>query len=288
VSLTLGFRPLRFEFTALDRVRFPESKAANILRGALGLTLRRSVCPPDCAEPATCRLDCPYTRLFEPHATGGPSGLAAPPRPFVLRAAHLDGAEIPAGASFYFDLNYFAADLTFRHLGAALRGLGKDGLGPGRPRVRLDHLIEHPPVTLSLEPGPPCHRLRIDFLTATEIKGLADPGRPDFQPIAARVRDRIATLSSLYGGAPLALDFKAFGELARQVVLADHHLSPVRSERTSTRTGQTHPLGGFIGWAVYEGPLTGFVPFFEAAQYTGAGRQTVWGKGAIRVTRLDP
>jgi hypothetical protein len=53
--------------------------------------------------------------------------------------------------------------------------------------------------------------------------------------------------------------------------------------RRSSRTGQIHPIGGFVGDAEYEGELTEFVPVLSAAQWTGVGRQTVWGKGAIAV-----
>jgi hypothetical protein len=57
----------------------------------------------------------------------------------------------------------------------------------------------------------------------------------------------------------------------------------VSIERRSSRTGQRHPLGGFIGEAEYEGDLLHeFLPILRAAQWTGIGRQTVWGKGEIR------
>ncbi len=55
------------------------------------------------------------------------------------------------------------------------------------------------------------------------------------------------------------------------------------AERRSGRTGKTHPIGGFIGSADYEGELAEFLPFLEAARWTGVGRQTVWGKGEISV-----
>jgi hypothetical protein len=45
-------------------------------------------------------------------------------------------------------------------------------------------------------------------------------------------------------------------------------------------------LGGFTGWAEYEGELREFVPYLEAARWTGVGRQTVWGKGEIGIERL--
>jgi hypothetical protein len=43
-----------------------------------------------------------------------------------------------------------------------------------------------------------------------------------------------------------------------------------------------------MGEAQYEGDLAEFVPFLEAAQFTGVGRQTVWGKGQIEVCTAPP
>jgi CRISPR/Cas system endoribonuclease Cas6 (RAMP superfamily) len=54
-------------------------------------------------------------------------------------------------------------------------------------------------------------------------------------------------------------------------------------ERRSSRTGQTHSIGGFVGEAEYEGDLAEFVPYLKAAKWVGVGRQTVWGKGEIDV-----
>jgi CRISPR-associated endoribonuclease Cas6 len=54
-------------------------------------------------------------------------------------------------------------------------------------------------------------------------------------------------------------------------------------ERKSGRTGQVHPLGGFTGVAEYQGDLTEFLPWLQAARWVGVGRQTVWGKGDVRV-----
>jgi hypothetical protein len=58
----------------------------------------------------------------------------------------------------------------------------------------------------------------------------------------------------------------------------------VSIERRSSRTGQTHPIGGFQGTVEYTGPLDEFLPYLEAARWTGVGRQAVWGKGEIAVS----
>ena len=77
------------------------------------------------------------------------------------------------------------------------------------------------------------------------------------------------------------------GKRAERVRLARCDIRTVHAERRSGRTGQTHPIGGFIGSADYEGELAEYLPYLEAAQWTGVGRQTVWGKGEIRVDLLD-
>jgi len=55
----------------------------------------------------------------------------------------------------------------------------------------------------------------------------------------------------------------------------------VEVHRQSSRTGQVHSIGGFVGEAEYEGELSEFLPYLRAAKWTGVGRQTVWGKGEV-------
>jgi len=109
---------------------------------------------------------------------------------------------------------------------------------------------------------------------------------PEFGVLARRIRDRISTLRSLYGAGPLDIDFRAFGKMADSIRLAHCELTRVDAERVSKRTGQRHSLGGFTGFAEYEGALAAFLPYLEAARYTGVGRQTVWGKGEIAVEEI--
>ena len=64
---------------------FPPGKAGNVLRGALGT----------------------ISTAFNPKRANLPSGLAEPPRPFVLRASHLDGKRFGPGETFAFEVNVF-------------------------------------------------------------------------------------------------------------------------------------------------------------------------------------
>jgi hypothetical protein len=142
-----------------------------------------------------------------------------------------------------------------------------------------------PPLTLSLEPVPaPVERVQVRFLTPTELKsGQQLAARPEFGVLAARIRDRVSTLREIYDGGPLAIDFRAFGERAARVRMTRCEIEPVKVLRRSSRTGRTHPMGGFIGEAEYQGDLAEFVPYLRAARWTGVGRQTVWGKGEIEL-----
>ncbi len=311
----LEFRlyPLRFSFLAKDPIHFPPGKPANLLRGAFGLIFRRLACVPQCPGASRCDLGsvCAYARMFEPSAAAdGPSGLTDWPRPFVFRATHLEGRTVRAGERFYFDLNLFDMSRpAIAYLVLTFVQLVQEGLGPGRGRAELVEVTQlgergefvsqiyearsavlrqaGPPLELSLARGAePVERVRVRFVTPTELKAghrLAE--RPEFGVLAARVRDRVSTLRSLYGGGPLAIDFRGFGERAAQVRMTHCDLEQVNVARRSSRTGQVHSIGGFVGEAEYEGELAEFVPYLKVAKWTGVGRQTVWGKGEIVVAK---
>lgn len=170
------------------------------------------------------------------------------------------------------------ADLT-----RVFEELAREGIGPGRGRASLESVAGAEPIHLALTPGnQPIPRIRVRFVTPTELKGVTlEAGEPEFGTLFSRIRDRISTLRALYGSGPLDIDFKAMGERAEHVTMTRCDLRQIQAERVSRRTGQIHSLGGFAGVAEYEGDLAEFVPYLEAAKWTGVGRQTVWGKGEI-------
>jgi hypothetical protein len=287
---TFAFYRFRFHLRAIDAVHFPQGKSANVVRGSLGILLRET------APPAV------YSRLFEPGATLGkaPSGLADWPRPFLLRASSLNGLTIAPGALFHFDLHVFdLREPALEHFRTVFTRIGAEGLGPGRGRAALEGVeqltlddrgalvSEHPgePSVVYFDPPPqPATQVTVRFLTPTELKsGGAIAERPEFAVLFGRLRDRISTLRSLYGAGPMDLDFAAMGQLAADIRLRQCELRWEKVERKSGRTGQVHPLGGFTGVAQYEGDLTAFLPWLRAARWVGVGRQTVWGKGDVRV-----
>ena len=88
----------------------------------------------------------------------------------------------------------------------------------------------------------------------------------------------------LYGQGPLTIDFQETGLRAAAVQMTRCEARRVEAQRRSSRTGQSHSIGGFVGIAEYQGDLAEFLPYLEAARWTGVGRQSVWGKGEIAVT----
>ncbi len=194
-----------------------------------------------------------YDEFFSPAAETGPSGLHDRPRPFVLRPQAL---------------HVFSPTLV----------------------PRLAAILETSVQTIRWPLAPlPSQRLRIEFLTPTELKqaGQILHG-PHFPALAARARDRVLSILSFYQNQPPTnVDFPALTALSEQVRLTAHETHFIPGEtRRSARNQNTHGLGGFIGWAEYSGPLDELVPYLIAAQWTGVGRQTVWGKGELKVTVL--
>jgi len=304
----------RFQFTARESVYFPPGKSGNIVRGAFGMIFRQIACIEECHHSPSCehRAECLYAKIFEPVApSAGPSGLHDWPRPFVFRAAHLDGATIEPGHPFHFDVHLFdVKEPGIVYFVLAFAELATQGLGPRRGKaslMRVDQLDSEDlptsrvydgqtflatellkPVHIDLSPGvESVSKILVRFLTPTELKhGELLATKPEFAALFGRIRDRLSTLRALYGSGPLPIDFKALAERAAEIKMPNLNLRFSEAERRSAKTGQRHPLGGFVGEAEYEGALGEFLPYLRAAKWIGVGRQTVWGKGIIETTVL--
>jgi hypothetical protein len=267
---TFDLVPLRFHFVARETMNFKPGTVGNLLRGSLGKNLKHLSCTRDCVEARSCpqRETCAYARWFEPASISGPSGLHDQPRPFVLRAAHLDGTNIAMGQPFCVGVNLFETS-------AAAVDVFTRAIASFAPVGSVTGTV---PLRLPLAPTNEATRVRVRFLTPTELKG---GDKPEFGVLFARIRDRVSTLRTLYGDGPINVDFRAMGERAMRIRTARCEIQSVDAERLSRRTGQRHSLGGFVGVSEYAGDLGEFVPYLKIARWTGVGRQTVWGKGEI-------
>jgi len=226
--------------------------SANLLRGGFGKALR------------SVDRDA-YARWFEPHLTEGPSGLRDSPRAFVVRVPE---TRVAAGGRFEFGFHLF--DVAAGGIEVAIRAFEEF--------MEVESVDGRQVLQLPLDTHRTASRVRVSFVTPTELKGAE---RPEFGILFARLRDRISTLRALYQGGALDIDFKAMAERAAAVKMTRLEIENVEAERVSRNTGQRHSLGGFVGLAEYEGEIGEFLPYLEIGRYTGVGRQTVWGKGEI-------
>lgn len=206
----------------------------------------------------------------------------------MFRARHLNGITVQPGELFHFQLNLFVSDRQlFPWFEKVFAALAHEGLGPDRAAAELFQVDElSSPTLLPLDPKPQTPgSVEVEFLSPTELKHNGKTvQRPSFPVLFGRVRDRLATLAMLYADAPLdEIDFEGTSTRASLVEMTRCEIHQEERLRRSSRTGQTHPIGGFTGTARYEGDLAEFLPFLEAAQWTGVGRHAVWGNGEIRV-----
>jgi len=264
--MILRVEACRLQLAARGVIRFPPGLAGNVLRGALGKALREVASVED------------YARLFQPASTGiGPSGLADRPRPFVIRGAELNGRVVEPGEQFCFGLHLFHTrdSVLDTFVGAFARWA--DLLSVERQRIAID-----------LTPRPePVSRIRVLFQTPTELKAKNQVAESRFSVLLARARDRASALCSLYGEGPLEIDFRGLAERARSVRTVMSDMRRVTVERRSGRTGQRHSIGGMAGFAEYAGDLAEFLPYLEAASWTGVGRHCTWGNGHIQTEILN-
>ena len=235
------------------------------MRGALGSALRGVVRAED------------YLRIFEPATRAGPSGLLNRPRPYVIRCAALNGRIVQPGERFCFDLHLFdTRDAALEHFMRAFAEWA-DLISAERSQVTVDLDAPRTPVS----------HIRVEFQTPTDLKTASSFWDAGFSILLARARDRVSTLRSLYGAGPLEIDFRGIAERARSVKTVRKELGQVKVERRSSRTGQRHGIGGVAGVAEYEGDLAEFMPYLEAAYWTGVGRHCTWGNGQVRTEILN-
>jgi hypothetical protein len=238
--------------------------AGNVLRGALGSALRGTLCKEH------------YERIFAPAAIGGgPSGLSNRPRPFVIRCAGLNGRILQPGGRFCFGIHLFD-----------IRNPPVEHFTQAFAQWAQPISVEHTSVTIDLDARrPSVSRIRVEFQTPTDLKSAIGDAN-HFSVLLARARDRVSTVRSLYGTGPLEIDFRGIEERARSVKTLRSELQRVAVERRSKRTGQRHGIGGLVGFAEYEGDLAEYLPYLEAASFTGVGRHCTWGNGQIHTEIL--
>ncbi len=258
---------VRFKFEGAGKFQPPAGGETDLFRGALGAELRSS------SEI--------YGRWFDPRWPDGPSGLRDAPRPFVLSWA---GAEDSKSDVFALELTLFETVPLLEVIEPAMKAAIERRTGASRI------WIEHKTSVLDLpfekpQPGE-CDRLRLHFLTPIELKSSGKVlCEPDFPVLIERLAERVWALGRLYQHWRPDFDVRPWLETAKGVRRTDWEWHRSDWHRRSARSGAVHSVGGYTGWADYEGSLGAIVPLLEIGRWTGVGRQTVWGKGRIEISR---
>ena len=128
-------------------------------------------------------------------------------------------------------------------------------------------------------------RLALRFLTPVDLRDRGVPVvAPEFGPLVRRLRDRASSLAAFFGDGPLELDFKGVSALADTVRLVENRTRVLTVNRHSSKTGQRHDIGGFIGEARYEGAAIGrLMPLVRVGEVVHVGKHAAFGNGRMEV-----
>lgn len=316
------FQVTRFVFSleAYETLILPGHNKGNVLRGAFGSVFKQICCGSACSNCSASPLrdQCAYASIFEPAPPRHSERLSTfqdIPRPFVFRPPADVKNRYERGDLFEFELLLFGSALQYLpYFIVAFRELSERGFGIGRGRCTLKSVmalgagtdcpvaevythesqsVRAPASTLQaadiMQVAPTAaRRIQVEYLTPTHIKhqgGTVET--PEFHHLIKRLRDRINALACFYCGTVLDVDFAEFGRRAESVKTDEVKIRWVSRERFSTRTKQTHPIGGFVGEAIYSGDIAEFVPLLRLGEWVHVGKHAVWGNGRYKVALMD-
>ncbi len=307
----MEFGKYKFELTLTSAACLPRFKGSSF-RGLLGHALKRTVCALKHQACATCMLrsNCTYAQVFETaHAIPAPDNgrVSSPPNPLVLVPPLTERQTFAAGdrldctlilmGNLNQNLPYFV--YAFDQMGKI--GLGKKINGK-RAGFTLDR-VEYQGETIYSKAGnklrPPdqldqltlvpwtqsCpERITLEIKTPLRITGKTN-GPPDlpFDLLARSLVRRCTALTNTYGQGEPNLDYPGLIQTAARIKTMDNRLSWFDWQRYSARQHTKMFMGGLVGSATFEGPLMPFMPFLSMAEKVHAGKNTVFGLGAVKV-----
>jgi hypothetical protein len=304
----------RLHFTALETVRLPHY-AGSTWRGALGHSLKRSVCVTQLPQCAPCPLVhvCAYAWLFEtppPLGTEKMRKYPAVPHPFVVNP-QVGEVHLEAGEPYALELNLIGHGN--RYLPYLLHGLeraGRQGVGKGMACMRLESVerevqvgsgnlqriycrggpIDNAPAAAPPVPLLSSEVVRIDLLTPLRLRREGRPVRPDafrFVDLFTSLLRRVSMLTYFHTDHPLETDFAGLTQKAREVEWNDSQMVWRSWNRYSSRQGREVAMDGLMGYLVLPAQdLAPFWPYLWLGQFIHAGAGTSMGQGRLRVEPL--
>lgn len=306
------------KYTILDFVcRFEEQAIlagfkGNIIRGALGNSLRKICCPIKRMECEQCILaaNCIYFFIFESKQIKRPHLSPSTPHPFVLEPPNTDKIKYESGDEFIFRLILLNDAIKWiPYIVYATINMGEMGIGKGRKNgfgkfklksVKQDGIEIYQSESKELIPvktdkyldlhksNTPTNKLQVNFLTPYRVKfrnSLATTF--DFSILIRAALRRISNLENTFSGKEPDVDYRGLVKRSQDVQMTCEEKRWVDLTRFSFRQKSKMKLGGLVGRAIYKGELTEFYPLLKYIEIVHVGKQTSFGFGKIKVTVLE-
>ncbi len=298
----------RLEFVTAGQPRLP-AYAGSAWRGALGHSLRRTVCVTRLPTCAGCLLigSCAYPYVFEtppPPQAQKMRRYNAAPHPFVLEMPTPEetggGVPYPLGLVLFGRGNQYLPYLVH-----ALQQAGEEGLGSARTPFHLDQVwqqtgspdswewvyrpgdaLRAQPPQVPMPPEMP-QKVRLHLETPLRIKRdghFVGPDNFDLRDLFGSLLRRISMLTYFHTDTPLKTDFAGLMTAARRVPRPSTALRWQDWTRYSSRQGTTMEMGGLLGTVDLD--MTGMEPFWPylwLGQWTHAGKGTSMGLGRYAI-----
>lgn len=305
----------RLHFEAMADVSLPHF-AGSTWRGALGPALKNLVCVTRLPECAPCALlhVCAHAYVFEtppPAHTEKMRKYPAVPHPFVLNPP-VGSLKLQAGVGYVLELVLFGhGNRHLPYLLHALERAGRQGLGKGRSRMRLDSaeretrvgsghwqciyqpggpIDNAPPAAPPVPPLLPSGVVRIDLLTPLRLRREGRPVRPDafrFVDLFTSLLRRVSMLTYFHTDHPLETDFAGLTQKACEVEWDDSQMAWRSWNRYSSRQQREVAMDGLMGHLVLPAQdLAPFWPYLWLGQFIHVGAGTSMGQGRLRVEPL--
>lgn len=312
LPLDLPFAVLSVSLRAAESVLLPAFPGSK-LEGAFGRALYRLACTQPQRETCVgCPLQsiCPYGLAYAPRLPEGMNvaSLGTPPRPIIFRVAYTQERLLAAGEMLTFGLVVVGKALhQLPYLLAALREVGRDGLGMTRGRLDLEEVhganpytgeritllrgedldIRLSPIILNAAdlPSVEGQHLRLHLRSPLHLKVEGQlVSQPHFPILVRALQRRISNLEQVHAAqASLGANFSALPLLARQVETVGFDLQPVSQLRKGHRPHLKSEITGLIGTLEYRGDFQSFSSLLRYGEQLGVGKWAHFGAGLYDV-----
>lgn len=309
----LVFLKLQFELSAEEDGHLTGFKGS-LLHGALGNSLRRTVCVMNKGQEClSCLVNrhCVYTKIFETIIFDHPprflKGMQTSPKPFVLSCLD-DKIDFNKGDSLIFDISLIGNSSDYHpYIIYAIQRMAESGLGARRLKFSLKTVFIHEknnepkmlyegaaksllllarPISINHNEHPNNIRnMNLRFVTPTRLKHREHLCMDfTFRMLLFRMIRRTLELAHFYiPDANIDWEFHDLLQAANDIAIRERQLKWVDLHRYSVRQQADMQLGGFMGEVTLEGNLLPFLPILKTAEIIHIGKATTFGLGKVSI-----